>query len=520
MSDNQDDDLVTSRRSFMAASAAPLLFGIGDDNDLGFFETHKVLDQQGDKATNYGIDPEVLAFGRGLSVADREDGGVRIQNTGAGAVESLDELPNVDVTALWQGPIDDRPSASDAPDGARYEATDQNLLYRNDPDNGWVVTNHGTESDPVPEGHYGSLDTDELFNDSEILITGPSGGLYHTIETSSSTTPVDDAIATANNAGGGEVWLPTGTIDHSGGPVQPRHGVTINTPGWRPGASAPQPHAIQFSGTDNGLQLLESDNDAVGFQINGGLVLEGPGHDSQTGNAVHIEAGMTSFDIDAIFARGWRGKFIEFTSTSRVFEGRFGHLTGYDIDPGDGNYFIDWRFGHGVTVDNITGYPRSDATGTSVPFMHINRSESAKIGAVNIGGDPSKIAYMDGSNVVLDWDVVNFEPSSAQSPNELIDYDFGASSMVNAPIVRIGGQASPNNVHNPSSVGHHSIPLVPDLGDVSNAAVVFDSANRYSESVIWEGPSSQVDNQSGGTLSNPITCLADLVTKTSTGTGP
>jgi len=167
MSDNQDDDLVTSRRSFMATSAAPLLFGIGDDNDLGFFETHKVLDQQGDKATNYGIDPEVLAFGRGLSVADREDGGVRIQNTGAGAVESLDELPNVDVTALWQGPIADRPSASDAPDGARYEATDQNLLYRNDPDNGWVVTNHGTESDPVPEGHYGSLDTEYASNNRQ-----------------------------------------------------------------------------------------------------------------------------------------------------------------------------------------------------------------------------------------------------------------------------------------------------------------------------------------------------------------
>jgi len=152
--------------------------------------------------------------------------------------------------------------------------------------------------------------------------------------------------------------------------------------------------------------------------------------------------------------------------------------------------------------------------------MHVNRSESARIGAVNIGGDPSKIAYMDGSNVVLDWDVVNFEPSSAQSPNELIDYDFGASSMVNAPIVRIGGDASPSNVHNPSSVGHHSIPLVPDLGDVSNVAIVFDSADRYSESVLWEGPSSQVDNQSGSELSNPISCQADFVEKTSTGTGP
>jgi hypothetical protein len=104
-----------------------------------------------------------LAFGRGLSVSDRDGGGVQINNASAGAINSLDELPNVDVTALWQGPIADRPSASEAPDGARYEATDQNQLYRNDPNNGWVVTGHGTESDPVPEGHYGSVDTERGF---------------------------------------------------------------------------------------------------------------------------------------------------------------------------------------------------------------------------------------------------------------------------------------------------------------------------------------------------------------------
>jgi hypothetical protein len=164
--DGEPQESEMTRRNMMLATGAltaPALFGIGDDNDLGFFDTHKVLDQEGDQATNFGIDPEALAFGRGLSVSDRDGGGVQINNTSAGAINSLDELPNVDVTALWQGPIADRPTASEAPDGARYEATDQNLLYRNDPNNGWVVTGHGTESDPVPEGHYGSVDTERGF---------------------------------------------------------------------------------------------------------------------------------------------------------------------------------------------------------------------------------------------------------------------------------------------------------------------------------------------------------------------
>lgn len=71
--------------------------------------------------------------------------------------EFVDE---VDSNLKLSGAVADRPSASNAPGNSWYEATDQDLIYRNDPSNGWVVIGHGSQSNPVPEGHYDSLSTE------------------------------------------------------------------------------------------------------------------------------------------------------------------------------------------------------------------------------------------------------------------------------------------------------------------------------------------------------------------------
>lgn len=77
---------------------------------------------------------------------------------------ALGQLENVDVSALLEGPIGDRPSSGDVPEGARYHATDQDLIYRN-ASNGWRVTHgRGSEDNPLPEQHVESLSTDSLTN--------------------------------------------------------------------------------------------------------------------------------------------------------------------------------------------------------------------------------------------------------------------------------------------------------------------------------------------------------------------
>lgn len=97
----------------------------------------------------------------------RPSAGAKLAEDGSNAFNvqpgqiSPDELNNVDVTALLQGPIADRPSASNAPDGARYEDTDNDIIYRNDPTNGWVaIGGIGSASNPLPPSHHESINTD------------------------------------------------------------------------------------------------------------------------------------------------------------------------------------------------------------------------------------------------------------------------------------------------------------------------------------------------------------------------
>lgn len=76
---------------------------------------------------------------------------------------------NADIGELFnkkyeRGTVANRPAASDAPEDAVWHATDQNLTYRNDATNGWVVIGHGNDSNPVPEVNANSVNTDELNN--------------------------------------------------------------------------------------------------------------------------------------------------------------------------------------------------------------------------------------------------------------------------------------------------------------------------------------------------------------------
>lgn len=66
-------------------------------------------------------------------------------------------VDTVDVNLKLSGTLADRPIESETPVDAWYEATDENLIYRNDATNGWEVIAHGGENSPVPEGYYQSL---------------------------------------------------------------------------------------------------------------------------------------------------------------------------------------------------------------------------------------------------------------------------------------------------------------------------------------------------------------------------
>ena len=55
-----------------------------------------------------------------------------------------DFVDKVDANLKMTGPIGNRPSANDAPDDAWYEATDEDIIYRNDSNNGWTEIAYGS----------------------------------------------------------------------------------------------------------------------------------------------------------------------------------------------------------------------------------------------------------------------------------------------------------------------------------------------------------------------------------------
>lgn len=125
-----------------------------------------------------------------------------------------DFVDDVDSNLKLSGTVANRPSAANAPDNAWYEATDENIVYRNDSTNGWTKVaskNHNdldsissddhhsktssaselsdVSPDSVSDAHHGKTTSSEIDHDS--TIGGTSGNPHGD---SASNTDVSNAV--------------------------------------------------------------------------------------------------------------------------------------------------------------------------------------------------------------------------------------------------------------------------------------------------------------------------------------
>lgn len=88
-----------------------------------------------------------------------------VQGKDPWAEDYYEYVDTVDVNLKLSAPLAERPSASEVPKNAWFEATDENLIYRNeevdDDSFEWEVIGHGGDTSPVPEGYYTSLTVDD-----------------------------------------------------------------------------------------------------------------------------------------------------------------------------------------------------------------------------------------------------------------------------------------------------------------------------------------------------------------------
>lgn len=116
----------------------------------------------------------------------------------------------VDANLKMSGTLANRPSATNAPDNAWYEATDESLIYRNDPANGWVVNGFGTASAPVPAAYIDSLTVSDTAGDAVASFDTPTQAASLTLQ------DVDGEFNfnTPLNVNGNDVWT-AGNFDPS-----------------------------------------------------------------------------------------------------------------------------------------------------------------------------------------------------------------------------------------------------------------------------------------------------------------
>ena len=98
-----------------------------------------------------------------------------------------DFVETVDTNLKLTGTLSERPSSGNAPVDSWFEATDENIIYRNDSNDGWVPIAFGTSTSPIPEGYFQkvgfqddfdiTIDNGDLviYDDSVELVRIPKG---------------------------------------------------------------------------------------------------------------------------------------------------------------------------------------------------------------------------------------------------------------------------------------------------------------------------------------------------------
>ncbi len=148
-----------------------------------------------------------------------------------GGTMALDEAYNVSDN-LWIGP-DSAKGDVVAESGRLYMATDTQIDYYGD-GNGWVEMGVGSSSKPVPDGHFGSLNTDEGYTETvpddptaipntDWVSQNASGGPEVVAS------PGDDLQTKVNDAQGGRLLLEAGDYEISEAITVPSNTTIMGT---------------------------------------------------------------------------------------------------------------------------------------------------------------------------------------------------------------------------------------------------------------------------------------------------
>lgn len=491
--DPTDEPITATRRSVLGASAtAPLAFwddwSMFADEEQTEYDILRTLD--GGTPVAEGITQ--LDLGDNLSVEQTAEDGVRIDAAASGGgATRLEDLEDVDVTGWLEGPIADRPASGDLPAGVRYEATDQDITYRNTSSNGWVATGGtGTAENPLPEQHVQSFSAERLVGDfpTEVRILTSSGA--SSIDPSTTSTPIGDALTTVSNNGGGTVILPPTTVQDPG---------PLNLPSNIRILGSSRASKIEITGSGNNGFVFDDSN----YVILDGFELVGPGDGAAAADAfVFQNAGSTGLQVPSLRVSAWYGHAIR--GDAPMFESNWGTVRWHDIDSGDVSAMFDLTAGPSNSINQWGCYPSDTTSGVTSRIIELDGA-LLEIGQLNLGGASGQI--LNHLNGFFELGRVNYERTVGTAP----DWLFQIRTDRPTTIEQVQLQADATDVYKLRNAGNDNLGEVLAIGATIGGSKVNVTYDRGGDAGhVYAGLSSDVTNSTGSTLENGVACLSDL----------
>ncbi|WP_135820881.1 hypothetical protein [Halostella litorea] len=357
--------------------------------------------------------------------------------------------------------------------------------------------------------------------DGKIAIFGPGRGadIDDYVDPNDTDSPVEDALAIAEDIGDATIVLPYHGHIIDTGPIFARPRVTV----------VGNRCTVEITGDQGGLisDLSAAAVDSSGeltykFDIEGSLTIKGQGPNSgQGGYAVEQVDGFAECIWDGQTVRNWDGAAWLERQGAANYDNEFTHLRFTNVDAGgapgvivsrDGGAPETWHFLSGKPVDDGSGsdsrFLRNDGTGGFGP---------ENIDVINVGGTLAELVRADtGTQVSVSmW---NYEPVGKNSSSKV----FRGSGQWDIGPGRVNDKGASYSIDEVFSldpaVGTEVRPAKIDANitiNNSRCAIFNDSGNPWT----WGGTAAQLDNLTGGVLSAPVFCEGDGVYKKSTFTG-
>lgn len=390
-------------------------------------------------------------------------------------------------------------------------------------DEGSVGTQSNRVEAWISEADANSIDTGDLTGSYPTRVRAiDSSGVVASIDPSTTSTPVQDAVnAISSNFpfGGGTVLLPPANVQEAGTPAFPSNVSMIG-------------HGMETSG----IEITATGSGVRGLEINGsqmrfiGFRIKGAGYGATQGPCIVPNANVHHVTFDHIRIVDWPNKALSNRATgSQIWQSKFGVFWA-EVDAGGQSnpYIIDLQ--NGATArnvfDNLQLIGRDTGSGADSGGIYL-LDAAMQVNQLNMNGTIGTSGnIIDCERGMFQAATAMYEPSSNRNSTPTAVIGERGDFTVHVDRLRIaeGGQGAGHVNHayrvygadgGGSTYGFVEIDGSPLIGDKVHLDA--DIANFPS---FYFGPSSDVNNDTGGTLSQPIVCLGDLVTKTSTGTGP